>query len=72
MKTPRRALTPAIPYPPALSITELTLRDYLAAMAMNGRGYDGRQNEDEVAAWAYRRADAMLNARIRTVAKEEE
>lgn len=72
MKTPRRALTPAIPYPPALPFTELTLRDYFAAQAMNGRGYSYQQNEDEVAAWAYRRADAMLNARIRTVATEEE
>jgi hypothetical protein len=54
---------PRAGYEHASSVDGMSLRDYFAAKAMQARVFDYRQNEDEVAEWAYRRADAMLKAR---------
>jgi hypothetical protein len=45
---------------------DMTLRDYFAAKAMQGmlaENGGGAVTNDEIAAWAYHLADAMLKAR---------
>ena len=56
---------PAFPQPivrPSGNIHGMSLRDYFAGQALEGRGYDGWRAQD-IAEMAYEIADTMLRAR---------
>jgi hypothetical protein len=42
---------------------DMTLRDYLAAKAMQGIIYEGAESSVEITNWAYEMADAMIKER---------
>ena len=46
-------------------IQEINLRDYFAAVALQGKIAAGATDTKSVVAWAYRYADAMLQERNR-------
>lgn len=48
-----------------LPIQEITLRDYFAAYALQGRLASSAVEPKTIAAWAYRYADAMIKERDR-------
>jgi hypothetical protein len=50
---------------PTLPIQEITLRDYFAAYALQGKLAAGSVEPKTIAAWAYRYADAMIQERNR-------